>query len=280
MGIRNEMLEQLRRMDAKSLDSQFLSLIGEGLGCSPFEANAVLDVVKEVYFPYLDEARPMAPPGIITLMAVCADEPAGKPIAKCQKQPVCLTVHRGQADDRILQERGPVAFRMARIPDLLQEALSQGGLLTREDLAYRLFWVNPRTITRDLAALRKENPDIPLPLRGTIHDIGPVLTHRVKIVRLSLTGMTVSEICTRMHHSPAAVANYLATFTRCAQLSRQEMAPGQIAFILHRGPSLVRQYLDLVAECEKDPACAIQLEELLRLGQGADVPTEKKGIRQ
>ena len=99
-------------------------------------------------------------------------------MAECEKQSVCLTIHRGAQDDKILQEHGPAGFRQARILDICQEALSQGALLTREDLAYRVFFVSLRTITRDLNILRTANPKLMIPLRSTIHDIGPVLTHR------------------------------------------------------------------------------------------------------
>ena len=55
MGVRNRKRELLRRLDSKTLDARFLKEIEQGLNCSPFEAHAVLDVVKEVYFPFLDE---------------------------------------------------------------------------------------------------------------------------------------------------------------------------------------------------------------------------------
>ena len=202
----------------------------------------------------------------MTLIAVSADEPAGKPVVDCQKQTVCLTIHRGAEDDRLLQEQGAAGFRQARILDLCQEALSQGALLTREDLAYRVFFVSTRTITRDLNVLRDKNPNLMIPLRSTIHDIGPVLTHRTKIVRLALEGQTMTQICHIMKHSPRAVNNYLATFARCVQLNRKEMQVGQIAFLLRRGKGLVQQYLDIMTECESDKNMAYHLEELLRLG--------------
>jgi hypothetical protein len=223
-------------------------------------------VVKEVYFPFLDEESVKAPPGKVTLIAVSADEPAGKPVVDCQKQTVCLTIHRGAEDDRLLQEQGAAGFRQARILDLCQEALSQGALLTREDLAYRAFFVSTRTITRDLNVLRDKNPNLMIPLRSTIHDIGPVLTHRTKIVRLALEGQTMTQICHIMKHSPRAVNNYLATFARCVQLNRKEMQVSQIAFLLRRGKGLVQQYLDIMTECESDKNMAYHLEELLRLG--------------
>ena len=54
MGIRNPRKEELRRLESKTLDGQFRTIVEQGLHCSPFEAEAVLDVVREVYFPFLD----------------------------------------------------------------------------------------------------------------------------------------------------------------------------------------------------------------------------------
>ena len=68
MGIRNKKKETIRRLDSKTIDSRFLTEIQNGLNCSPFEAEAVLEVVKEVYFPYLDEQSVKAPPGKVTLI--------------------------------------------------------------------------------------------------------------------------------------------------------------------------------------------------------------------
>jgi hypothetical protein len=268
MSIRNPKREELRRLESKTLDAQFKTAIQDGLNCSPFEAEAVLGVVREVYFPFMEPSAGTAPPGKVTLVAVCADEPAGKSVNDCAKRSVCLTVHRGIEDDRLMQAEGPAAFRQARIVDLCQEAMSQGALLTREDLAYRVFFVNVRTISRDLEILRRAQPDAPIPLRSTIHDIGPVLTHRVRIVRLALEGHTTTEIERRTRHSASAIANYLSTFTRCAQLARRDMQAGQIAFLLRRSRKLVEEYVDLLHACESDKNMAYHLEELQRLGHG------------
>jgi hypothetical protein len=167
MGRRNRKKEVLERLNSTTLDAKFLHEIQYGLNCSPFEAEAVLDVAKEAYLPFQDEQSIKAPPGKITLIAVNADEPAGKPVATCEKQDVCLTVHRGKQDDRILHEQVPAAFRQARIPDTCQEALSQGALLTREDLAYRIFFVSPRTIVKgggkvQCLAGHRQRPRVPL----------------------------------------------------------------------------------------------------------------------
>jgi DNA-binding CsgD family transcriptional regulator len=266
MGIRNRNREVIRRLNSKTLDARFTTEIEQGLNCSPFESNAVLDVVKEVYFPFLTTEAGEPAPGKITLIAVAADEPAGKPVAACNKQTVCLTLHRGNVDDLLFHQGGPAAFRQARLLDLCQQALSQGALLTAEDLAYRVFFVTPRTISRDLRAVRKAHPGVLIPMRSTLHDLGPVLTHRVQIIKLALQGKTTSQICQIMHHSPEAVANYLSTFARCAQLARQKMQVGQIAFLLRRGASLIRAYCEILAQCQHDRNMAYHLDELERIG--------------
>jgi Protein of unknown function (DUF1670) len=276
MGVRNPDREVIQRLNSKTLDARFKTEIEQGLDCGAFVSTAILDVVKEVYFPFISAESGEPAPGKITLIAVAADEPAGKSIADCKKQTVCLTLHRGNVDDLSFHHGGPAAFRQARILDLCQQALSQGALLTAEDLAYRVFFVTPRTISRDLKAVRKAHPDILIPMRSTLRDIGPVLTHRVQIIKLALQGKTTSQICQIMRHSPEAVANYLSTFTRCAQLADHKMDVPQIAFVVRRGLSLVKTYLDLLAECRRDRTMKYHLDELLRIGSGGG---EKKIAR-
>ena len=277
MGIRQRDREVIERLDSKTLDALFTTEIEQGLNCSPFESDAILKVVKEVYLSILaptPEAK-AAIPGTVRMMAVAADEPAGKPVAQCRKQPVSLLLHRGKEDDVLLVKNGPAAFRQARLLDLCQQALSQGALLTAEDLAHRVFYVTTRTISRDLIVIRKAHPNILIPMRSTVHDLGPVLTHRTQIVRLALQGKTTSQICQIMHHSPEAVANYLSTFTRCAQLAARDLEVSQIAFLLQRGPSLITAYLELLTECKADRNMEYHLEELQRLGSRG---VEKKVI--
>jgi len=266
MGSKRPTRSELDRLSVKTLDDRFLTELEQGLNCSPFEGEAILELVREVFAPLMGSAKGAGPPGTMSVIAVDAEEPAGKPLAACRKRTIALLVHRGAEDDRLLHDSGPDAFRRARIPDLCQQALSQSGLLTREDLAYRILFVSPRTISRDLKTLRNTQPDSPVPLRSMIQDMGPVLTHRVQIVRLALEGKTMTQICQRMHHSPAAVANYLSTFTRCAQLRERGMESLQIAFLLDRSKTLIDSYLDLLAQCRNDKTLAYHLAELLALG--------------
>lgn len=91
----------------------------------------------------------------------------------------------------------------------------------------------------------------------------------MRIVRLALEGLTTTEIQRRMRHSVSSIANYLSTFTQCAQLTRRDMQAGQIALLLRRSRKLVEEYIDLLHECESDKNMAYLLNELLHLGHGS-----------
>ena len=79
MGIRNRDREVIERLESKTLDSRFTTEIQQGLNCSPFESEAVLGVVKEVYFPFLSAEAAVEPsPGKISLVAVAADRASGQ----------------------------------------------------------------------------------------------------------------------------------------------------------------------------------------------------------
>jgi hypothetical protein len=96
------------------------------------------------------------------------------------------------------------------------------------------------------------------------------------VVELALAGKTTSEICRALRHSPEAVSNYLGTFVRCAQLEREGLDAGQIAFLLKRGRGLIERYLELVRGCGQQKVWSAQLRRRLELGRGG---REKKELR-
>ena len=75
MAIRNPEREELKCLESKTLDARFRRPVQEGLSCSPFEAEAVLGVVREVYFPFMEPAAGAVPPGKITLGAAGSESP-------------------------------------------------------------------------------------------------------------------------------------------------------------------------------------------------------------
>src|SRR6185295_249803 len=132
--------ENLRRqrLDAKTLDSCFRRQIEEGANCSPFVSAAILQTVKTVYPLSTEDVDNPLGLGQIKMLVVAAEEPAGKALEQCQKVTVNLTLDAGLEDYQTRLAFEVEGLRRARLLRMTAEAREQGGLLSYEDLAYRL----------------------------------------------------------------------------------------------------------------------------------------------
>jgi hypothetical protein len=271
--------EQLRqgRLDAKTLDSLFCRRIEEGANCSPFVSKAILSTVKEVFPIGLDDSDHQLGLGQIKLLVVAANEPAGKPLDECQKVTVLLTLDAGQDDFQVRLAHSVDGLRRARILRVTAEAREQGGLLSYEDLAFRLFNCGLRTIVRDVKDLNSR--DIAVPTRGQQQDIGPGQTHRVQAVRLYLQGLEANEIARRLYHTITSIENYVTTFSRVAFLASKGYGDDAIAFVIRRSPPLVAAYRKLLADFQAKPSAQPLLKEILARSETTATPAAKKGGR-
>jgi len=234
--------EQIHRLSVKTLDQVFLARACEGLGCSMFEAQALTELIKEVYFPWLTQPEAIQA-GQLAMVAVSADEPGHKLLSKCKMTPVLLTLYAGEADHEERLTHGISALRQHPIERLANEALDQGALLTGEDLAFRIFNCGLRTISRDLKSLSEKG--VVVPLRSQQKDAGRALTHRVQVVEMYLKRHTFTQIRQRMRHSLLSIANYVITFALVVAHTRDGHSVDEIAFLMEISASLVRQYQDL-----------------------------------
>jgi len=270
--------EKLRegRLNAKTRDSMFRRRIEEGANCAPFVSDAILATVKEI-FPVEPEVNDQQLGlGQILLLVVAAGEPAGKPLEQCQKITVRLTLDAGQEDFHLRVLHGVEGLRRARILRVTEEAREQGGLLSYEDLAFRLFNCGVRTIVRDVQAIRRR--ELEVPTRGQQQDIGPSQIHRVQAVRLYLQGLGPNEIARRLYHTPAAIENYITTFARVIILVDWRYADDEIAWVIRRSSPLVAAYRKLYDEYQVKPSAALRLKEILaRLEVPAGSPPKKGG---
>jgi hypothetical protein len=262
--IRNPAHEQRHRLTVKTLDQVFIMRVKEGLGCSQFEAAALTDLVKEVYFPWL--SRPEAiQAGQLALTAVAADEPGTKPLSQCKMVPMVLTLYAGEEDHqyRLSQgHHGVAALRQRQMVRMTHEALDQGALLTAEDFAFRIFNCGLRTISRDLKTLADQG--VIVPLRSQQKDVGRALSHRVLAVELYLKRHTFTQIRQRIHHSLPAIANYVVTFTVVVAHTRDGHSVDEIAFLMQISPGLVRQYQTLY-ERYNTPEYQERIDEIITM---------------
>jgi hypothetical protein len=277
--IRTKLIEEKlrqQRLDAKSLDNLFRRRIEQGANCSPFVSGAILQTVKDVFPVSPQDSDNTLGLGQIKLLVVAADEPAGKALEDCQKVTVTLTLDGGLDDYEVRLRDGVEGLRRTRILRMTAEARDQGGLLSYEDLAFRLLNCGLRTLVRDVAALRQRA--IEVPSRGQQQDIGPGQTHRVQAVRLYLQGQEANEIARRLYHTLAAIENYVTTFARVAFLVDKSYGDDEIAFVIRRSSVLVAAYRRLYDEAQKKPSARRRLKEVLaRVAQTAALAAQKGG---
>ena len=255
--------DQLRkgRLEAKTLDSMFRRRIEEGANCAPFVSQAILKTVKELYPLDHEDLQQQLDLGQIKLLVVAAEEPPGKPLEQCQKVPVMLTFDAGREDLEVRARQRVTGLRRTRILRMCCQAREQGGLLSYEDLAYRLLNCGTRTIVRDVEHLR--NVGLVVPTRGQQQDIGPGQTHRVKAVELFLQGHEAREIAQRLYHSLSSIENYVTTFGRVALLANNGYGDDEIAFIIRRSSILVAAYRKLYEEHASRRSSRNRLHEIL-----------------
>jgi hypothetical protein len=265
-GIEDKMRQQ--RANAKTLESTFRRRIEVGANCSPFVSAAILQTAKDVFPLEPQQMASQLELGQVKLLVVGAAEPAGKALDDCQKVTVVLTLDAGQDDFQLRRQRGVVGLRRARLFRMACEAREQGGLLSHEDLGYRLLNCGLRTIVRDLHVLRRAG--IQVPTRGQQQDIGPGLSHRAQAVRLFLQGLEPNEVAGRLYHSLGSIENYLTTFARVVFLCRKGYGDDEIAFIIQRSASLVATYRNLLKESKGQRGAQARIRQICKRIQIAE----------
>jgi hypothetical protein len=240
--INNSSAAKWDRLNSKQLDNQFQNEIIQGLNCSPFEARAILDSVHKVYGD-LFNMSPSLKPGQIQFIITGVENGPAIGLKNANLVTATLTLDAGAEDLDVKKKGGVVGLRLHRLQRICQEALLQGGVLTIEDLANRIFNCGERTLVRDIRTLKEQG--IVLPLRSTIKDIGRTLSHRVIIVKKWLNGMEYTEIARSTNHSTAAVSNYVRRFKQVVTLAADNYDVHSIAFMAHISKPLAEEYINL-----------------------------------
>ena len=259
--LNNSSLQKWQRLQQKDSDQMFVNKLQAGLNCSPIEAKGILNMVYEVYHPFIENTGNLKTGQIMT-QVISIQMPPGKKLSESQMVNVTLTIDAGEEDLKIRQEQGVIGLRRHQFQRVCEEAFQQGGLLTVEDLANRIFNCGERTVTRDLAALRNQN--IEIPLRSTIKDMGRTITHRVLIVKEWLKGKEYSQICRSTNHSIPSVKNYIDKFKRVVSLSKQNYEHHSISFLVKLSSKLVEEYYRLYQTATIVPHRKDELNELIK----------------
>jgi hypothetical protein len=246
-----------------------------GTGISAWEAEVLVDVVKEVYFH--EPGHGPLRSGQTRFECVAIGEGAGKPIRECRMQSVVLTLFDPSRDRVECLDPGAQALRQHRIQRLTEEARDQGGLLSQEDLAL-LLSSDVRTIRRDIRRIR-ETSGIFVATRGQIKDIGPGVSHKGVAIRHWLEGLEPVEIARRINHTLKAVERYVHTFCRVVYLRQKAFHEYHIALTVGISTGSVTSYLEIYESHRAKPEFQRRFEELDLIGASHfDAEDEKKGV--
>ena len=92
------------------------------------------------------------------------------------------------------------------------------------------------------------------PRRGTIHDMGPSVTHKAIICYKSLVEKKpTSQVALETFHSPEDVEEYVQCFRRIQLCRDKGLSPEEVAQATGHSLALVQEYLDLIVEFQIPP---------------------------
>lgn len=130
---------------------------------------------------------------------------------------------------------------------LLEQAKAQGGLLTTYDVA-AILCTSARTVQSHVRAYERASGNV-VPKRAVLHDIGPGVSHRVKICdKILIEKRSVEQTARETHHSVAAVNRYLKDFRRTRLCLKAGLTVEQTAYLTQLSVPLVKKYRALQTE--------------------------------
>jgi hypothetical protein len=187
--------------------------------------------------------------GQTTWISVAKNEVSsyGKRITETRLVPVIVAL---VAEDEAQQRRDG-----KRLRDIKREAIAracldidaQGGCVTGAELAI-MFKTTPSTVGKYIAQWEEQHGTL-LPRRGTIHDMGPTLTHKKEICRLLfIEGKTVSQVVQITKHSPRAIERYITNFRQVFTCKTKGLTVQETAHATKLSQRLVEEYHRLFDE--------------------------------
>jgi len=145
------------------------------------------------------------------------------------------------------RRRARRAFNRARFARWCFEAYEQGGVLTELDLGL-LSGLSEHYISEALREYEAETGEI-VPTRGTVHDLGPAVTHKAEIVRRWLRHESPAQIARHTNHAQASVDRYIADYQK-VRLLAQRAALTDIPALTGLSAGVVAQYIELLQQYE------------------------------
>ena len=230
---------------------KFLTEYGYDHG--PVIARAIVDdilaTIEECY------AERVSPHSVVWLAVRVEKRGVRKGISVTDLVPVQLKMYTEREaellSDPALRKKRQArrAFNRARFARWCFEAHEQGGVLTQLDLTL-LSGVSVPYVSKVLREYEERTGEI-VPTRGTVHDLGPSVTHKGEIVRRWLRHQSPVQIARQTKHSQASVDRYIADYQR-VRLLAQKISIEELPTLTGLSEGVVAQYTELIDEYEPD----------------------------
>lgn len=230
--------------------------------------KCINDMVLQ-FFPETSHMRP----GQITWPTVHKDEKGsyGKSMKNTRLTNVVLDLVQQQdaadrADGKKLRD-----IKKEATARLCRQAFEQDGCMTNAEIAIMLK-ISPLTVSKYIAEIETESQTV-LPRRGTIHDMGPSLTHKKIIInKLFIEQKTVQQVSRETYHSVRAIERYIVAFKQILLCRQKGMNTEEIAFSVRKTARLVKEYEKIIDEYKDSNYI---LGKLLNLEVGIESSFEK-----
>lgn len=204
-----------------------------------------IEKMIDQYFPPTERLRM----GQLLWMAVDEKERPGygKRIEQTKLRPVLLQLVSTKDIEDLLAGASREEVRRNTAVRLFQQAKAQGGVLTQTDVA-TITGMEPTKIHHYVKEHERKTHQV-VPYRGTIHDMGPTLTHKAQICRrVILEGRSIEDAARETHHSVQAVSRYVQDYRRVHACLKSGLSIEQTSFAASMPLRLVRQYDRLIQE--------------------------------
>ncbi len=130
---------------------------------------------------------------------------------------------------------------------LHNQAFEQNGCLTNAETSI-LLKISPSTVGKYIKEYELENKTV-IPRRGTIHDIGPSLTHKKIIIhKLFIERKTVQQTSRETFHSLEAIQRYISCFKQVLLCRKKGFSTEETAYALGRSTWLIKEYENIIED--------------------------------
>jgi CTP-dependent riboflavin kinase len=136
-------------------------------------------------------------------------------------------------------------IKKQKIKRVLLEAIKQNVVFSNQDLGFMMN-LSPGTISKYIREIEEEE-NILLPRRGTIHDLGPTITHKVYILKkIKIELKSIEQTCRETYHSKEAVNRYLKDFESIQLLYEKNFSIAEIHQATKKSEKLIKEYIEII----------------------------------